>query len=223
MNARTQGLLIGLAGSVLLRLASSSEYLRYVNAWMRWPLLAAAAVLLGLGLRLLSDPGESHGSAPPGPASAWLLVLPVLAVFVISPPALGAYAADRSAVKVTTDKGYGTLGDAAVVPMSVSEFQGRAQWDDTLRGATVALTGFVSSGPDGTWYLTRIAIACCAADAVAYKIRVEGAALRPPQDAWVRVTGTWQPPTTSARPRLDPPVLRATDVTPVATPSHPYE
>lgn len=225
MNPRTQGLLIGLAGSVLLRLASSAEYLRYVNPWMRWPLLATAAVLLGLGLRLLSAPQapREHTGSTRGPWSAWLLVLPVLAVFAVSPPALGAYAADRSAVKVTTDKNYGTLGGGPVVPMSVSEFQGRAQWDDTLSGATVALTGFVSTGPDGAWYLTRLAIACCAADAVAYKVRIEDAPLQPPQDAWVRVTGTWQKPATTALPRLDPPVLKVTDVTPVATPSHPYE
>ncbi|MFL6061002.1 MAG: TIGR03943 family putative permease subunit [Marmoricola sp.] len=231
MNPKTQGLIVGLMGSVCLRLASSNEYLRFVNPWMRWPLLATAALLLTLGVRLLwsrededdhVSEGEVHADHRRSPNSAWMLVLPIIAVFVVSPPALGAYAADRTAVKVAGNGHYGSLSSGSVSSMSVAEFQGRAQWDDTLEGATVQLTGFVSTS-GGHWYVTRLVISCCAADAVAYRIRIDGAVPTPPVNSWVQVTGSWEKPATTAIPRLDPPVLRTTSVSPVAEPKDPYE
>lgn len=220
MNGRTQGLVLGLMGSVLLRLASGNEYLRFVNPWMRTPLLLTAAVLFTLAVRLLWAPVES--GERPGPKTAWLLVLPIIAVFVVSPPALGAFAADRSAVKLASKGSYHSLNGSSVVAMSVAEFQGRAQWDDTLTGATVQLTGFVST-VDGHWFVTRLVISCCAADAVAYRIRIDGAVPTPPVNSWVEVTGTWEKPASGGVPRLDPPILRTTSVTPVAEPKDPYE
>jgi uncharacterized repeat protein (TIGR03943 family) len=221
MDGRTQGLVVGLMGSVCLRLATSDEYLRYVNPWMRWPLLATAALLLTLAVRQLwSDPG-GPGAEHDRPSSVWMLVLPILVVFVVSPPALGAYAADRSAVKVASKGDYHSLDGGTVVPMSISEFQGRAQWDDTLVGATVQLTGFVSTS-GGHWFVTRLQISCCAADAVAYRIRIDGSVPTPPVNSWVQVTGTWEKPASGDVPRLDPPVLRTTSVTPVAEPKNPY-
>lgn len=223
MNPKTQGLIVGLMGSVCLRLASSNEYLRFVNPWMRWPLLATAALLLTLGVRLLWSREDEHGHGDDrSPHSAWMLVLPIIAVFVVSPPALGAYAADRTAIKVASNGHYGALSGSSVSAMSVAEFQGRAQWDDTLEGATVELTGFVSTS-GGHWYVTRLVISCCAADAVAYRIRIDGPVPTPPVNSWVQVTGTWEKPATGDVPRLDPPILRTTSVTPVAEPKDPYD
>lgn len=221
MTGRTQGMLLALTGSVCLRLASSDEYLRYVRPWMRWPLLATAVVLLGVGLRLLWSNRTGHEDR--GPRSAWLMVLPIFAVFAISPPALGAFSADRTAVGVAAQKDRGALGGAGVTPMTISEFQGRAQWDETLTGNPVALTGFVSYGADGSWFVTRVAISCCAADAVSYRVRVAGDVPKPPENSWVRATGIWRKPAGTATPRLDPPVIAVSAVVPVAAPADPYE
>jgi uncharacterized repeat protein (TIGR03943 family) len=214
---------LALTGAVCLRLTTGGEYLRYVNPWMRGPLLATAFVLLGLGFRLLWRTKRVAGQAS-GPWSAWLMALPVLAVFVISPPALGAYAAERSATRVATNKDYKTLDDAETVAMDVGEFQGRAQWDDTLTGYSVALTGFVTFDKTGHWYVTRLAISCCAADAVAYRVRVEGSEVEAPaENSWVRVTGAWRKPSTAEVPRIEPPILDAEKVVAVRTPDNPYE
>lgn len=54
------------------------------------------------------------------------------------------------------------------------------------------MTGFVSpaSAKDDGWYLTRIIVSCCAADASSVKVLVHGVAA-PKSDTWVNVTGTW--------------------------------
>ncbi|WP_370467193.1 hypothetical protein [Streptomyces sp. 5-10] len=79
---------------------------------------------------------------------------------------------------------------------------------------------FVTPGRHGTWYVSRLVISCCAADAQVRKVRVHGAPA-PPADAWVTVTGTWHPTgkvgTEGASPALD-----ATAVRRVPAPKDPY-
>ncbi|WP_443031959.1 TIGR03943 family putative permease subunit [Streptomyces sp. CA-210063] len=61
----------------------------------------------------------------------------------------------------------------------------------TMKGRTIRMTGFVTKDGD-TWYVTRLLISCCAADARPDKIEIRGIDARP-TDAWVTVTGTWHP------------------------------
>ena len=61
----------------------------------------------------------------------------------------------------------------------------------TIKDRDVRLTGFVSTDENGNWYVTRIAIACCAADASASRVRVEDYDDAPARDSWVAVTGRW--------------------------------
>lgn len=223
MNPQTQGVLIGLTGAICLRLGSTDEHLHYVNPWMRWPLLITALALIVLGLRLVwrTTANPEHGD---GPRSAWLMTLPVLAVFVISPPALGAYAAERNAVDLAGQKTYEALDPGTATSMTVSEFQGRAQWDDTLLGYNIELTGFVTYDNAGNWYVTTLSMSCCAADAVAYRARVEASDVTPPdEEAWVRVVGTWIKPENNQIPRLEPPVIRAIEVSLADEPANPYQ
>ncbi|HEV2087480.1 MAG TPA: hypothetical protein VGR21_04115, partial [Cryptosporangiaceae bacterium] len=42
-----------------------------------------------------AHPDDGHGHGPGGPRVAWLLTLPVFAVFLVAPPPLGSYAASR--------------------------------------------------------------------------------------------------------------------------------
>jgi len=70
----------------------------------------------------------------------------------------------------------------------------RAVWDRrrTLTGHEIVLTGFVAAPVGDLWYLTRMHVVCCAADAQPDKVQVLGAA-RYPTNQWVTVTGAWIP------------------------------
>jgi uncharacterized repeat protein (TIGR03943 family) len=217
---RTQGVVLALLGGVCARLALTDAHLRYVNGWMKWPLLATAVVLIVLAVRvvLLSGKGEEERV----PAASWLLLAPIVAVFVISPPALGAYTAERNSVDVAAEQEWEGVREGTA--MKLGEFQSRAQWDETLRDRQVTLLGFVTRDPGqgGGWVLNRLSMSCCAADTVGYQVRVEGVAT-PPVETWVEVTGQWLEPETTERPRPGMATLEAVDVQAAQEPAQPYE
>ncbi|MFJ8189959.1 TIGR03943 family putative permease subunit [Streptomyces sp. NPDC096094] len=168
--------------------------------------------------------GHSHG--PAGPRVAWLLTLPALALLLFPPPALGSYSAGREAAQRAA-QGVGTfpaLPSGDPVDLTLAEFGSRALYDSerSLTGRTVRLTGFVTHGEDGTWYVTRLLVSCCAADATAGKAEIRGAGA-PPVDTWVTVTGGWHPEGGLGSDAAWPPVLDATDVRRVEQPANPYE
>ncbi|MFF4771917.1 TIGR03943 family putative permease subunit [Microtetraspora fusca] len=170
--------------------------------------------------------GHDHSR---GPRVAWLLCLPVFAIFLIAPPALGAFAARSEEPPprppVTSDT-YAPLADETVTAMPIGEFIGRAWADSTysLTGKRVRLTGFVvPSKKKDRWYVTRIQLNCCAADGIPLKVAVLKAA-QPPVDTWVEVTGTWVRPKSDKIPNgTVAPELVATDVTAIPRPVEPYE
>jgi uncharacterized repeat protein (TIGR03943 family) len=236
VNRDVQSVLLVLVGGAVLRISLGGTYLRYVKEGLQPFLLAAGAVLVALGVLALvggrgRDPwhgaGEGPGHGPDhGPAVAWLLVLPVLAIFLVAPPALGSYAAARDANAIAAPTGesdFPPLPDGEPVRVSLMDYATRAVWDEgrTLAGRTVRLTGFVTPREGGNWYLTRIALTCCAADGLALKVDVRGAPDYP-ADTWVEVTGRWVPGggvmNDEAIPRVE-----ATDVVEVAQPRNPYD
>ncbi|MEU6476892.1 TIGR03943 family protein [Streptomyces sp. NPDC047017] len=182
-----------------------------------------------------ADDHTGHGTQAPGhsghghdhsgvPRVAWLLFLPALSLLFYAPPALGAYTAAREAPQaVARQSDFDPLPATSPLPLTLSDFTRRVQQDPSqaVRGRTVLLTGFVTpeKGRD-TWYLTRIILSCCAADAQSVKVRVHGTKA-PAADTWVSVTGTWHPGgtlgTSSARADLD-----ARDVREVAKPVNAY-
>lgn len=216
MTRGTQGLVLGVLGALLLRLAITGDHLFFVNAWMRWPLVGSGVLLIALALHQARTPGHHHA-----PRAAWLLVLPVLVVFLVAPAPLGSYVADRRVNQLPPQPAgyFPALPAADVLPMKVIDFVVRAEFDTgrTLEDRTVELTGFVSTQGD-RWFVTRIAINCCAADAAAYRVQVEGPPA-PPRDSWVTVTGTWLP----AGGTGSTPALHGADVVPVARPRSVYE
>ncbi|MBO3745966.1 TIGR03943 family protein [Streptosporangiaceae bacterium NEAU-GS5] len=187
---------------------------------------AAAADHAGPETDAVNEHGHSHTRVP---RVAWLLCLPVFAIFLIAPPALGAFAArseeppPRPPAPIDA---YHPLS-APVNEMTLGEFVGRA-WEDskrTLTGKTVRLVGFVvpSTKRKDRWYVARMQISCCAADAVALKVAILGAA-QPPENQWVEVTGTWVPPQSTKIPNgTVAPEVTATQVTLIPQPSEPYE
>lgn len=225
MRRPLQATLLVLSGIGLLRVSLFTDlYLRYVKEGMRPMLIASGALLILLGVadavsyarRRDGDGHTDHGDSAHGhshsgaPRTAWLLFLPALSLLFYAPPALGAYTASRQPPKtVTYEDDFAPLPATSPLVMTLSDFTRRVQQDRTraIEGRTVQLTGFVTSGErDDHWFLNRIVISCCAADAQSVKVRIHRTSA-PPADTWVTVTGTWHPGgtlgTSSASAALD--------------------
>ena len=208
-------------GGACLRLVIGGGSVDYVKELMYWPLLASGVILFALGLvGLLREtaPGALGGHAGHGhghgePRVAWLLLIPVLAVYLVPPPALGADSIDRGGSRVAEPiSPYVPLPDGDVVELTMREFVERSVYDTTgaLEGRTVRLTGFAvpageeaEGGPsaedapvgggDAAFTLARVSMFCCAADGYAFTTDVTGTDEQPPPDTWVTVTGTLVP------------------------------
>ncbi|MDH6214937.1 TIGR03943 family putative permease subunit [Streptomyces pseudovenezuelae] len=251
MRGRRYGpaVLLVLTGAAVLRVTLFSDlYLRYVQAGLRPYLIVSGVALVLLGVTTAAlrreayedegqghveheghggpdeHDGHSHGAA--GPRVAWLLTLPAVALLLFPPPALGSYSAGREAAQRAA-QGVGSfpaLPAGNPVELSVAQFGSRAIYDSgrSLKGRTVRMTGFVTHGDDGTWYVTRLLVSCCAADATTSKVEVRGDDA-PPTDTWVTVTGAWHPRGKLGSDAAWPPVLDATSVRQVKQPADPYE
>lgn len=228
MTRAAQALVLTALGGIALRVSWTDEYARYVNEWMRWPLFASGLLLVGLAataaLGPMADDEDEHTTT----RFAWLLLLPVLVAFVVQPPALGAYVAERNAndldASAYTDVAVAPLPEGEVSDLPVASFVARAATDEgsSLVDRDVRLTGFVTVDDGGSWYVTRLSIACCAADAAAFRVRVDGAEA-PPEEQWIEVTGTWVEGTGVGSGRGETPALAAADVVTIEPPQRPYE
>jgi uncharacterized repeat protein (TIGR03943 family) len=231
------------ASGILLLLLAVHGALRQ---WRRHDAVQAARQFGGTLPQDASDHHDHHGSS-------WVLLLaPVTCLALLAPPSLGSYSAARAADAVIapravsqtgTEDAWPPLPAGSVIPMTLDDFITRAQWDtrQALAGRTVRLTGFVlppSSGPPGPgagkpgWVLARMTIMCCAADAVALKVRIIGQpAPIPPNrasaaDTWVEVDAQWVPGTINDNDPAqveEPPTVQATRVRVVPAPAEPYE
>lgn len=229
MTSEAGGAVTLLVGAITLRLALTGDYKRYVKPGMGPLLVIAGLVLVLLGAAVVvqalrgspavDGADEDRGHEPE--RVGWLVLLPVLAVLLVAPPALGAFAVDRtSRIEVTG----GALFDPLPVTdapraLGVVEFLQRAADRDgaSMAGATVELTGFVAGHEEQGFELARYTISCCAADAAAAVVSVADTRRAPGRDVWVRVTGAYRPGTTER------PVLVASRVEEIPPPDDPYE
>jgi uncharacterized repeat protein (TIGR03943 family) len=238
VNRQAQAVLLFLVGGVLLRAATSGLYLRYVKAGLRPLLLVAGAVLIVAALATLwyqarawwqarTADQQHHEHGHREPRISWLLTLPVLAIILVAPPALGSYSADRVGTALQPPPGFPTLPAGDPIKLSVNDYAGRAVYDHgrSLGTRRIELTGFVSRDRDGGAYLVRMMLNCCAADALPVKVRLTGhvpPVLQP--DTWLAVTGTFTPGQTR-----DPanngviPFINISQVHPVPAPHDPYK
>ncbi|RVX41306.1 putative repeat protein (TIGR03943 family) [Nonomuraea polychroma] len=217
MNRQAQGWLLVVLGATLLSVSAfSAMYANYVRTGFRPALVTTGAILVALGLAAAfrrRRPGQH------APRVAWLLAAPVFAIVLIAPPALGSYAARRQTTAPPPATAY--TGPPAA-DLTLGEFIGRAYGTSTsLAGRPVRLTGFAVTSGRG-WHLTRMRINCCAADALALEVTVEGAPA-PPEDSWVRVTGTWVPWKNGIPRDYTPPAIAATEIVRIEPPAEPYE
>ena len=255
-DRRSQTAVLFLVGAMALYLGGSDAALAYVKAGLQPLLLASGVILVGLGvaaaLRYRRDQkdaersGDEDGHQPHGSRVAWLLALPPLALVLIAPPALGAFAASRQAVRPPptnqtspTDQATAGVdqalfpplvppGDAAAVPLTLAEYMVRDyEAPHTLAGVRIRLVGFVTPHQGGGqgYLLTRFALNCCAADATAMKVAVLGDPVPRAPDTWLEVEGRWQQRTSDDPDQAasETPLLLAESIRVIRQPPEPYE
>lgn len=218
MTRATQAIVVTIFGAVLLRLTLFGGYLDYVRAWTRIPLMICGFLLVASSLwsALRPRPGRDDHR----PRLAWLLLAPILVVFVIRPPALGAYVAERQVgqAPVKSDVGRPKVKDGKPMALGIGEYSMVAAYNsDWVDGKPVELVGFVSYDKHHHWYVTRLTITCCAADAIASRVRVSGADA-PPRNTWVTIVGTGVKSSS-----IEKALVRAGSVKRIPAPKDPYE
>lgn len=231
MHRETQNLLLLLLGGALLKIALGGSYLRYVKPTLfPWLVVAGMVVIALSAFAIVRDvrdgrPGlHEHNSRSP-----WMLLLPVFAIFLIAPPALGSDSVTRDrmvAPAAPKESLFPSLPPEQAPLLSMSEFVTRVIWDDSgaLNGRAVRLQGFVVHPTPATTQLAKMRISCCAADAAPVKVDLAAAAQAAelPADTWIEVTGKLRPGTaTEANDYV--PTLETTLIRPIPPPQDTYE
>lgn len=173
------------------------------------------------------DCEEEHADSS---RAGWALFAPVITFALILPPALGAAAVERQAgtgrkAPETTQKGQELepLPEGDPVELPINLFWRHVFTDEakTLKDRRVKMIGFAmpEEGKE-TWFLARLSLSCCAADAFAYTVQIKGQPA-PTKDQWVEVTGVLDKDI-PAEDDPRPPVLVAESVSKVDAPAVPY-
>lgn len=200
MSRLTQGVVLLLFGGALLRASLTDLYLRYVKEGLRPFLIATGLLLVAAAVMTIwhawrAAEQDGHDHEHHAPRVGWLLLLPVLGLLLVAPPALGSYAANQAGSVVAApvgDSDYPPLPAGPSVELSLIDYASRALFDDgrSLTGRDLRLTGFITTAPDGAPMLARIVLSCCAADGRPIKLGLTGRApIDVPADTWVEVTG----------------------------------
>ncbi|MQA77694.1 MAG: TIGR03943 family protein [Streptosporangiales bacterium] len=258
MNRNAQSLLLVAAGGVLIWITVDGTYVRYVReSALPW-ILSSAIALVVIGLVLLWADNEAklaarvlgeaelarraapvhehadddHGHGRMSGMVPWLLVVPLLALFLVQPRELGAYTAERtsskSVEKPADEYAYGPLVGNDPVEVPLIELNQRAVYggEKTLTGRTLLVSGFVTKRADsetGEFYVNRLFIACCAADALPVRVHITGAPQAYKTETWVQITGRYVGNESFPDPNLDPlPTIEVDSIKRIAVPDEPY-
>jgi putative membrane protein len=216
VNREAQGAALFLLGGAVLHASLTDLYLRYVKAGLRPLLIVAGVVLIVAAIATFwyerrparatqgNQPDHVHdhdhehrdgrSHVHHEPRIAWLLVLPLFALILVAPPALGSYAADRTGTALQPPPGFADLPAGNPLQISVLDYATRAVYEHgrSLGDRRIKLTGFITVGGRGAPYLTRMVLTCCAADAQPIKVGLSGqvpTALQP--DTWLEVIGSY--------------------------------
>ncbi|MCU7724017.1 TIGR03943 family protein [Actinoplanes sp. KI2] len=213
MNRLSQAIVMLLFGGALIKATVTDVFLRYVKAGLRPFLLTAGILLVAAAIMTIwyelrpapagqehdhghePDDGHGHGHGHHEPRIGWLLILPVIGLLLITPPALGAYSAGQAGtVALTGDSDYPPLPAGDPAELGLIDYASRAIFDGgkSLTGHTVQMSGFVTPGPDKKPMLARIVLTCCAADGRPIKIGLDGdVTVDAPANSWVQVDGVY--------------------------------
>jgi len=241
MSRETENTILLLVGLSIGLITVTGAFTRYVKPELL-PWLAISAVLL-VGLALVAivgdirhgGPGHDQPDRQDGHSHRsgvlWLLVVPVVVLIFVSPPALRPQAASvRTNSNDASPRGFPPLPPGRAPEVSLPDVLMRAAQDTSgsLTNRLVTITGFVLNEPGGV-DLARIVIICCAADAQLARIHLRnttgGTAWKFPDNTWLRVEGQVETDATPGppRPKRAPiPTLRVLAVTRVDAPANPY-
>jgi uncharacterized repeat protein (TIGR03943 family) len=244
VSRETENAILLLVGISVAMIAVTGAFTRYVKPGLL-PWLVASAVLL-VALSLLAIIGDIRRGGPrahdgTGDQVAdhagahthrggivWLLVVPVLVLIFVTPPALRPSAAAPSVTAVSNDvlkQAFPPLPPGEAPELSLPEVLVRELHDTTgsLTNRQITVTGFVLNEAQGV-DLGRIVIICCAADAQLARIHLGGPAVAQasglPDNTWLRVEGKVTPPQPNS---AKIPTLQATAVTRIEAPANPYD
>ncbi|MFJ2608634.1 TIGR03943 family putative permease subunit [Streptomyces sp. NPDC087425] len=235
MNRQAQAAVLFLTGAALLHAGVTDLYLRYVKAGLRPLLLLSGTVLIATALATAWYEHRAARAADPAhddvrhrePRVSWLLTLPLFALILVAPPALGSYSAMRTGTALQQPYGYDTLPAKGPLRLSLVDYATRAVYGHgrAIEGRPLKITGFVALDHTGRPYLVRMALNCCAADAQPVKIALTGKI--PPvlrTDTWLEVSARYTPRTTKDPVNGGPiPYVEVTGARPIPTPTDPYD
>jgi uncharacterized repeat protein (TIGR03943 family) len=174
----------------------SVEYVGRRTAWV----VPFGAIVLGLCaliyLPTIRSSGPARRPSLSELAAAAAVLAPLLVLFVVPSPRLGALAAERKGgddarrAIAPPDRGSDapiTLADLAWAT-TVPDFR---ESRGIREGTPVDFTGFVSKARYDQIEVSRFQVSCCAADAIPYSVQVRGRDVGRglAKDTWVRVTG----------------------------------
>ncbi len=238
MSRETENTILLLVGLSIGLTTFTGAFTRYVKPSLL-PWLAINAVLL-VGLAVVAIVGDIRRGGPghdPDDGHShhtgvmWLLVVPVVVLIFVTPPALRPQAASvRTASNDVLPRGFPPLPPGRAPEVSLPEVLMRSAQDTSgsLTNRLVTITGFVLNEAGGV-DLARIVIICCAADAQLARIHLrDGAgdtALKFADNTWLRVEGQVETdaPEGGPRPNAAPiPTLRVVTVTRVDAPANQY-
>ncbi|WP_262061249.1 TIGR03943 family putative permease subunit [Streptomyces sp. STR69] len=231
VKAGLQPLLL-LSGGVLILAALATAWYEWRRARAEKAQAAAHAEAAHTDAAHTEAHAETEGQGHGGhvhrePRISWLLLLPLFALILVAPPALGSYSAVRTGTAIQQPYGLEKLPADNPLTLGLVDYATRAVYDHgrSLGDRQLKVTGFVALDKSGAPYLVRMALNCCAADAQPVKIALTGKippVLQP--DTWLLITGTY-----SAKQTKDPvnnrpiPYFQVTEAKPVPTPKDPYD
>lgn len=235
MRRETENTLLLVVGISLVMVTVTGAYTRYVKPAMLPWLSISAAVLIALALvaiaRDIRSGGAQHEPHDHGGHShrggiGWLLVIPVVLLIFVVPPALSARAASPVTVSVTNARSFPALppGDAPVVSLPEALMRVAVGKVGGLDGRRITVSGFTMHNDDKV-DLAKIVIICCAADAQLARFHLSGPAAPTaaalPDNTWVRVEGT-VPPGQTYSGTASIPTLEVSTVTRIPPPANTY-
>ncbi|MGA8253242.1 MAG: TIGR03943 family protein [Mycobacterium sp.] len=254
MSRETENTVLLLVGISIAMITVTGAFTRYVKPGLLPWLAASAALLIVLALAAIigdvrrggprtsdqhsdhRDDGDDGGGGDHGDGHShrtgmvWLLLIPILVLIFVTPPALRPSAAAPSVTAVSNDvlnRAFPPLPPGRAPELSLPEVLMREAQDTSgaLTKRTITVTGFVLNEAQGV-DLGRIVIICCAADAQLARIHLRGPAAAQaaglPDNTWLRVEGEVMPAPRQPH-SVTIPTLQATAVTRIDAPANPYD
>ena len=238
VTRETENALLLLVGISTGMIAVTGAYTRYVKPSLLPWLVATAVLLIVLaGTAIIRDirhhAGEQGDTDPHGHNTSiiWLLLVPIVVLIFVVPPALNAKAVSGRVVDVSTDvlrRAYPPLPAERAPELSLPEVLVRAARDTagSLDDRLFTTTGFTLDRTDGDGVdLARIVLICCAADGRLARIHLGGPDAAEianlPENTWLRVEGKLAPMQQDSSLKSTPTLL-VSEVTQIDPPENVY-